>query len=514
MAGAIAVASWAPYDFWPLAILAYATLARLVITAGSPLKAGLFGLVFGLTLHGVGQSWVYPLLHTRVGMSGLGAAASVGLFVGYLALFTALPCALAARLGASPSVRLAAFAGCLTVGEWARTLFFNGFSGLSYGYALIDTPIAGLAATTGVYGLSLVGYATSAFLAGAVDGAVSPRTVLASTIGMIVLWVSGGLIARVDWVADTGTRRSYVLLQTRIDSRGPPAALATLDTHVTRAPHAPTAPHAALAEPLLRTLESHAADLIIAGEGALGGVLGDLPESTLTRLRKTSRQTGSDLLLGVATLGSDGGLRNSLIHIAPNEQTLPRYDKVRLLPFGEYVPYGYGAFTSRLGAAHRDLTPGSASQSPLSIKAQRLGVLLCSEELLASRARASLPDATLLVSAANLGWFRDGPMPERMLQIARMRSLEVGRPMLRAGNFSVAAHIDHRGRMVDRLDLVVAGELRGVVRPTIGMTPFGRYGDALAIALALALLFCARLSGQGYSRRAQPQRARRRLEVA
>jgi apolipoprotein N-acyltransferase len=105
-----------------------------------------------------------------------------------------------------------------------------------------------------------------------------------------------------------------------------------------------------------------------------------------------------------------------------------------------------------------------------------------------SEIRLALPEATWLINVSNDAWFQDSTAPHQHLQIARMRALEVGRPMARATNTGVSALLDERGRIQARGPQFQATVIRGEVRPMRGLTPYARHGDWPVVGLVLGLL--------------------------
>jgi apolipoprotein N-acyltransferase len=108
----------------------------------------------------------------------------------------------------------------------------------------------------------------------------------------------------------------------------------------------------------------------------------------------------------------------------------------------------------------------------------------------------ALPDASLLVTVSNDAWFGDSLAPYQHLQIARMRAVETGRPMLRATNTGISAIIDQRGRVIQELGLDRRGAITGTVMAMTGSTPFVMAGHLPVVGLMLLLLLTAFLLGR------------------
>ena len=464
LAGGICVLGWAPFDWWPLPLLAYAILFRLLQTTRTARQAGILGLAFGLALHLAGHGWVLTALHRHSGLALLPAALATAAFVGYLALFTALPCAFWRLTGDGGKLSSAvALAALMTLAEWSRSLLFNGFTSLSLGYSLIDTPLTGYAPVAGVYGLSFLGYGASATLA-------AGRASVRSSALIIAAVVAGGhALGAVAWVQPTGPALYFRLLQTGVPQNRK---------------FAPRYAGRQLRR-LIALIERGAADLIVTPETAFAASLNDLPGDILSELQRYSRASRSHLFLGIATSSADAEGHNSVIEIAPDADRIARYDKVRLMPFGEYSPAGFSWFTAALDIPLKDLAPGSPGQGPLNLGAARIGILICHEDLIGRDLRRWLPQAGLLLNPSNLAWFEGSLAIGQRLQIVQMRALESGRPILRVANTGVTALIDHRGRVRKRLPEIREATLVGQVQPMRGSTPYARFGD-LPVVLGCA----------------------------
>jgi apolipoprotein N-acyltransferase len=173
-----------------------------------------------------------------------------------------------------------------------------------------------------------------------------------------------------------------------------------------------------------------------------------------------------------------------------------RYDKVHLVPFGEFIPTGFRWFTNLMNIPLGDFSRGPLDAPSLQAGAQRAAPNICYEDLfgeeLAVRLRDPARAPTVLVNLSNIGWFGDTIALPQHLNISRMRSLELQRPMLRATNTGVTAIIDHRGRVTHRLEPFVRGALEGAYEGRIGTTPFawwaGRWGLWPLFGLALGVL--------------------------
>lgn len=478
-AGAIAVLGWAPFGWMPVALVAFAMLFALLQLSIGAGPGFLSGAAFGFGLHAAGHGWMYTALHDKVGLAAPLAGFSTALYLTYLAAFTAVPCALTGFLtrrlrdrGVETSgwpVALA-FASALTFAEWLRSTLFNGYTPLSIGYTTIDTWLAGFAPLGGLY---LAGFAVL-LLAALLGGLVVERRRVAVPLTAALAIVAGGwVLSQVEWSQPFGAPLSYRMIQANVAQarKFDPFHAVQYTRHISD------------------LVEQAAADIIATPETAFTTFLNQLPADTLARLRRFSERTTSHVFLGIATSAANSDGYNSVMQIAPDSRgdSFARYDKMHLMPFGEYSPAGFGWFTRSLNIPMKDMSAGRADQGPLLLTKSgttvKIGTLICQEELVGRYGIRWADSAQLVLNPTNLSWFDNSLALDQRLQIVRMRALEIARPVLRVSNTGITAQIDPRGRVVARLPVQVEGVLTGAVQATSGLTPYAQFGDGLALLL-------------------------------
>jgi apolipoprotein N-acyltransferase len=220
-------------------------------------------------------------------------------------------------------------------------------------------------------------------------------------------------------------------------------------------------------------------------------MLDSVDPAYLERLRTLAARNGGDLLLGAPTRLAAGGYLNSVASFGASPTQL--YHKQHLVPFGEFVPPGFGWVVRVLSIPLADFSRGAATQRPLAVAGQRVAVNICYEDAYGGELIRQLPEATLLVNVSNVAWFGDSLAPAQHLQIARARALETGRMHLTSTNTGITAAIGADGRVRARLPQFVEGRLDVEVQGYTGATPYVRFGDAPALALAALVLAAAAL---------------------
>jgi len=131
-----------------------------------------------------------------------------------------------------------------------------------------------------------------------------------------------------------------------------------------------------------------------------------------------------------------------------------------------------------------DFSKGGAEQKPLKVANQYAGISICFEDAFGEEMINALPQATFLVNVSNDAWFDDSWAPPQHLQIARMRALETGRPLLRATNTRMTAIIDEKGVIQTQADQFEVTSISNTIQPRGGMTLYALTGNWLAVSLA------------------------------
>ena len=467
LAGAAMVPAFAPLEWFALALAALALLIHLWLTASGARAAAWLGFAFGMGTFLAGVSWVYVSLHRYGAMPAPLAAFATFAFCAILAAYAALAGALQAKFRAPRAVRAALVIPALWVlGEWLRATLFTGFPWLALGSAAIDSPLAGYAPLGGIYALSLA----SACAAGLLWCVAAGEARWAAAAAFAILGVSGSALRAIEWTVPAGAPITASLVQGNVpqDLKFDPSRYArTLEVHA-------------------RLAEGSGARLIVLPETAVPRMLDSVDPAYLERLRAAGTRNGGDLLLGAPTRLATGGYSNSLVSLGASPTQL--YHKVHLVPFGEFVPPGFGWIVRVLRIPLADFSRGTTEQRPLAVAGQRVAINICYEDAYGSELIRQLPEATLLVNVSNVAWFGDSLAPAQHLQIARARALETGRMHLTATNTGITAAIGRDGRVLARLPQFAEGRLDAKVQGYAGATPYVRLGDWPALALCALLL--------------------------
>jgi apolipoprotein N-acyltransferase len=478
LAGAAAVAAFAPVGFLPALLFSFGWLIHL-LSAAPPRRAFWAGFCFGLGLFGAGVSWVYVSLSQFGGMWPPLAALATFLFCALLACFTGAATWLQARIPAAPAAR-----ACLLVpaawalGEWLRSWVLTGFPWLSAGYAATGWPLQGYAPLLGVFGVSFAIVSIAGML-----WLLACRRRIAWLAPVVVVLAVGLALRAVDWTRPAGAPLRVALLQGNVEQEmkfRPERYARTLATYA-------------------RLADETNAKLIILPETALPRFYDDIDPAYLARLEAAARRNDGDLLVGVP-FRRDGEFYNSIASLGASPRQV--YHKTHLVPFGEFVPPLFGWVMRMVAIPLADFGRGAPGQPPFAVAGQRVAASVCYEDAFGDAVGAQARDATLLANLSNVAWFGDSLAPSQHLQIARERAIETGRVHLTVANTGVTAAIDRDGTVLMQLPSFAEGRLEVVVQGYTGDTPYMRFADWPILALSIALLGAAALLA---ARRARAQ---------
>jgi len=289
--GALTVAGYAPFYFYPLPVVTLAGLFYLWSQAATARAAAVAGFAFGLGFFLFGVSWVYVSLHEFGAMPAPLAATATFLFCAFLAL---LPAA-AGYATARPRVSHAARYGLLapaawTLAEWTRGWIFTGFPWLATGYSQVpDSPLAGYAPVLGIYGITLATAVTAGLivvlerrLTDKAEGKKA-RTATVYSFILLAIWLTGWVLSQIAWTTPAGAPFAASLLQGNVEQDQKWRADRLRSTLT-------------LYETLANSVNS---PLIILPETALPLFLEQVPRDYLEALAAQARGNGGDVLIGV-----------------------------------------------------------------------------------------------------------------------------------------------------------------------------------------------------------------------
>lgn len=492
-AGALAVLAQAPFDFFAVCFVSFPVLVWLLDGTTSEGRKGFFrksapafvtGWWFGFGYFLAGLWWIGNALLVEADEFAWALPLAVLVLPALLALFYGLAAALARLFWANDIGRIAALAVGFGVAEWLRAVIFTGFPWNAIGYAAMPVPLfMQSVSVTGLYGANAIAvfvFAMPALLGGR-------RERIAGLVAVVaIVGVAAGFGAwRLGLPAQINPQAVPVrIVQPSVDQSGKWDAALRDSIFVKQLDLSAEEP----------ADDAEMPSLIVWPETSVPFLFTDRPDALVAIGQML--QDGQMLLAGAVRVeeGSAETPRyyNSIVAIDSSGEIVAAADKVRLVPFGEYLPFA--DFLGSLGLQQLVTAPGvfSAGSSRRILEvAGGLGLLpmICYEIIFPSEIRDT-GGAQAILNLTNDAWYGDTPGPYQHFRQARIRAVEAGLPLVRAANNGISAVVDARGRIVDAFGLNAVGSLDVVLSAgKIPTWPYRTY-TFLAIILIFTTIAC------------------------
>lgn len=475
IAGMVFTLSFAPFNLSYLAIMALAILfsAWQQVTA---LRAALRGFLFGLSSFGLGLYWVYISIHDFGGADSISSIALTSLFIAFWAIFPGMAGYLATRImrySGKLSQKICVPVIWILIEYLRGYLLFNGFPWFQVAYSQIDTPFSGFIPIVGAYGTGFIVALFAVMIKEVFYCRYHKKTQVIWLSMVSTVLIAGKLLGAVDWTHEIGKPFRVSMIQGNVsqDQKWQPEnKISTLFKYQ-------------------RLTESRwNSDLVIWPETAIPAYLDQVKEDFLLPLANKAKEHNVELIVSVPIRTSEPLQKfNAVVTLSQLDSI---YRKIHLLPFGEYLPLQplSGWVLDQLRARLGSFSAGRVDQSMLTAVGYPFVTLICYEDAFGELAVRGMPDGAFLVNVTNDGWFGHSIEPFQHLQLARMRSMETGRYMLRATNTGITAIISPKGIITNRADPFIETILDGTAIPMGGITPYAKLGDKLIIVMIVGFL--------------------------
>jgi apolipoprotein N-acyltransferase len=489
-------------------VLAWIALAPLLVCLleGSLTRAFLLGLTTGVIYFAGTLYWISHVITVHSGLEG-GAVLWViaGLInaalVAYLALFPALFAVIVRKLcdRFGPMALMASPLVWVTT-ELGRTYLFTGFPWVLLGYSQTSVlPIAQLASVFGVYGLSGLVASVGAGLAAsvalqargsAVVRRLAPLAAPLLVVAIVAVW-GNGRVQRSDLTREGETVR-----------------VGLIQGNVPQDEKWDRDKEAAIFDQYLRMTEQAiggGAEAVIWPEASMPFLFEEEPSKT-NRLRLIAKQASVPILVGSNQIerGEPPRFYNAAFVVGPDGGTAGVYQKMHLVPFGEYVPlkellFFAAPLVERVG-------PFSEGDQPvlLPFKQRLVSTAICYEIVYPNLVRQSVAGGSeLLTTITNDAWFGRTSAPYQHFSQAAMRAIENGRYLVRAANTGLSGVVDPYGRVLTNSGLFEPAVIVSEVRFLTFATFYARFGDIFAYASMIVTIAMVGLVRSGSRARVQ-----------
>lgn len=466
--GVVGVFAFAPFDQRLASFFSVAGLLFFGLNLTTRQSAWV-GFFWGVGFFSAGIHWVYVSIREFGELPVPFSVALVALLVAYMSLYPALFNYLLHRIAPKNSLlKFVLLAPALwTLTEFLRGWVLTGFPWLQFGYIQADGPLRGIAPIFGVEAITFVIF----LLGGLVAYSLKQQNLKLVILAVLVL-ISSRAIKETTWVTPVPERAlSVAMVQGNIPQSlkwNPNTLQPTLDKY-TKA----------------TDFYLNQAQLIIWPEAAIPDLERN-QQPFLHALDEKLRNNQTQLITGIidGSFSAQGFKAYNTIIALGNEtpyqyQGENRYHKQHLVVFGEFVPFEslLRPLAKFFDLPMSSLSRGESQQPLLKAGDYQFTSAICYEIIMGQLVRENFrPESDFLLTISNDAWFGDSIGPWQHMQMARMRALELGRPLLRATNNGITTAINEKGIIIKQIPQFTHQVLNVVVTPTTGLTPFARWG--------------------------------------
>jgi len=484
--GGVTALALPPFTFVPALFIGIPGLLALIGHAANARGAARRGFAWGIGHHLVGLYWVTNAILVQAAQFWWAVPLAVPLLAAVLAVFIAVPCALA-RLVPAGWARVAMLAGTWELGDIARQFALSGFPWNPLGSVWEMPGTLGLvfmqpAAWVGVGGLTFF----TLLIAGGF--AVSGRATLAS-LAALAVWAAAGA-ARLDVPAGPAPGLTAVLVQgnvSELEHRDHYEDRVWMEQIFER--HLELTRQGVAEATVGATRAGRNRVLVVWPETASPYLLAEDPDAR--RAVAEAAVPAVATIAGTIRLDGPALFHNSLVAVMPDGSVAGFYDKHHLVPYGEYFP---SYLPIRLG--EQGFAPGPGPRTLHIPELPAIGPLICFEAVFPGDVVDERDRPAFMLNITNDSWFGNSTGPRQHFAAARMRAVEEGMPLVRAANTGISAMIDSHGRVAASLGIGQRGVLVAAIPGYLQPTPFSRWGLLIPAIFATLSCFMAGVCGR------------------
>ncbi len=490
IAGGLYPLAFAPVDIWPLAFLSILFPVLFLIQKAQQanseqVKISNFqiGFYWGIGCFAIGASWVYVSINVFGHAPWYLAGFLTILFVLLLASFKGIFSYLCGYLLQKSQIALIVFIAPFSwmVSEFIQATIFNGFPWLLAGYSQIDSPLVGLASWFGVYGVSWFVVAIVSVMA-----LILLKAFRAKIYGLVLVGLMSVVaLAAADYSNQNDDADKAIQLQ-----------VALVQPNIPQEQKWERQYFESIIQVLVEETEPlWGADLILWPEGAIPAYAQQVVSIT-DQITQKAKQRNSHLILGIPDYDEEQD--RSFSTLKAYGELSQSYQKQVLVPFGEYVPLQdwLRGLIKFFDLPMSNFSPAVIEQPPFEFEQFSLIPAICYEIVYPSIIRALSLKANqvgkpqIIATISNDAWFGDSLGPYQHMQMARMRAIELGMPLIRSTNDGITAFVDAAGNVVKQLPRYHRGSLESSIHLHNKETLFRQYGfNGLFIILTISFLF-------------------------
>jgi len=510
IAGAASVLALPPFNLWPVLFLTFSVAVWLIDGSGTSRwrgtkAAAIAGWFFGFGYFVAGLYWIGHAFLVDAKTFGWLLPVAVTALPAGLAIFTALGFALARLMWQRGAVRILSLAAALAISEWLRGHMLTGFPWNSFGYALTGSlTLAQTLSLIGLWGMTLLAVAIFASPATLADERIDtkrpwlPLAISVATLAAMAVFGAVRLSSHPTEFSDNVRLRIMQPNLPQDEKFNYGARQKIMDHYLSLSSRATNPQQSGLQGVNLLIWPESAFPFFLTRDGdALSQIAKLLPEGTVLL-------TGAARYAEASPSEPKPRIYNSVYAIDHDGTILSVYDKVHLVPFGEYLPFQ--SLLERLGLMQLTKVIGGFKAGDrlraYDVKgAPSFLPLICYEIIFPGAIVPAKERPNWLLNVTNDAWFGISSGPYQHFQQSRARSIEEGLPLVRAANNGISAVVDSLGRVVSHLPLGSEGVLDARLPRPLSPTMYARFGDSIAFTILIGFIVIAFRYGKGRKRK-------------
>ncbi|MDR1057456.1 MAG: apolipoprotein N-acyltransferase [Coxiellaceae bacterium] len=475
--GAILPLAFAPFGYYLVAEISLLLLLFVWLRA-VPGRTFWYGWLFGVAFFGCGIYWVFISIHHYGNAPIFLAGLIVALLVAVLALYPAILGYLLNKffLENNWSKFLLAFPAGFSILEWFRGWILSGFPWLFLGYSHVNSPLGGWATVFGAYGVSFLIAQTASAIFCMFLFCKNKKFIISLVLLVVLLWIVGLSLTKITWVNQVGEPIQVSLIQGNISQEQKwkrDELMNILNIYS------------------FLTAKNFSSKIIVWPEAAIPAY----PEDVWLYLKLLSfvaKRNNATVLSGIPLYDKEKNLTyNGIITLGTNDNG--KYYKRHLVPFGEYLPFKFALYWLHkfFTIPMSDFSRGPKKQPDVIVHNVVLAPFICYEIAYSCLVLSYVPKAGMLLTVCDDSWFGKSVASAQHLEIAKMRSLEVGRYQLLATNTGITALINAKGQVIRQAQEFKQLVITEKVLNLTGRTPWVAFGKYLWLPLSLVGLWWA-----------------------
>jgi len=460
---------FAPNDLWFISIFSLTCLHYLIQEAN---KKELFwiGYSFGFGLWSIGISWLYVSIYFYGNLGFIISIFLTVMFIGILSIYSGVSLLLYHYLRSNSKISiLFSLPIAWIVIEFLRSILFTGFPWLISGTMLADTLIDGWTPIIGAQGNTFLLLLLSSFIFLFIKEIKRFKTALLPAIFIFILLVSSFSLKNVEWTEFDGSLKASII-QTNLELEDKWSSLGVVKTK-------------SMMERAVN--DGDEGEIIVFPETALIFSQNEIKD-WLAYIDHKAEQKSITLITGIIEREGEFKVRNRILGLGLANS---HYDKVKLVPFGEFIPFEgiTGNLFDILGLQLTNTLPGEHVKS-INAGNIRVSASICYEIAFPELIRKTASESNLIVTISNDTWFGSSYGPVQHLEIAQNRALEHKKTLLRSTNSGISAFISKNGEIIENQGYFEEKLLKKEINLYKGKTFYAKYGN-LPLFIIISVIF-------------------------